>query len=84
MTHSPKSHRALAGMGGGLLLLLALAVAYAVGEKLYYDYYLFPRMKEYYIAPTRWQDLAAIGTQCVAAILMLFFAYRLLRYFRSA
>jgi hypothetical protein len=52
--------RWLAGLAGIATLIPSLFFGYRVGQGIYYDYILFPRekVKEHYLAPTRWQDFA--------------------------
>ena len=65
----------------GLVLLLATAwMAFLQIEDAYYSYYLFPKFKEGYIAPTRWQDFAFMIAFWLGAILLFYLSYRLLKY----
>ena len=53
--------RLTAALVGGTLLLETMATVYSTGERIYYDYYFYPKVKENYIMPTRWQDF--VGTR---------------------
>lgn len=72
--------RFAAALVGGTLLLETLATAYSTGERIYYDYYLYPKVKENYIMPTRWQDFVGLAMFFGATIVILYLSYRLLKY----
>ena len=72
--------RITAALVGGTLLLKTLATAYSTGERIYYDYYLYPKVKENYIMPTRWQDFVGLAMFLGATIVILYLSYRLLKY----
>src|SRR2546426_6303951 len=44
--------RLASGLVGGALLLAALGLIHNLGRQAYYDYYLFPKIKDSYIPPT--------------------------------
>jgi hypothetical protein len=72
--------RITAGFVGGVLLLETLATVYSTSERVYYDYYLYPKVKEGYIIPTRWQDFVGHAVFFGTTILVLYLSYRLLKY----
>jgi hypothetical protein len=72
--------RITAALVGGTLLLETLATVYSTGERIYYDYYFYPRVKENYIMPTRWQDFVGLAMFLGATIMILYLSYRLLKY----
>jgi hypothetical protein len=72
--------RFAAALVGGTLLLETFATAYSTGERIYYDYYLYPKVKENYIMPTRWQDFVGLAMFFGATIVILYLSYRLLKY----
>jgi hypothetical protein len=55
-------------------------MVYSTGERIYYDYYFYPKVKEGYIMPTRWQDFVGHAVLLGATILVLYLSYRLLKY----
>jgi hypothetical protein len=57
---TPFSKRLSAGFLGTAVLAPTLFFSYRVLQTIYYDYFLFPKLKaeDHYIAPTRWQDFA--------------------------
>jgi hypothetical protein len=64
----------------GVPLLLASArAAFDQTREAYYNYYLFPKVKEGYIMPTRWQDLVALVTAWGGIFFLLYISYRLLK-----
>ena len=65
---------------GSLLLLAALFETCNLFEDLYYNYYFYPRVKDGHIIPARWQDIVALIVLWGGTILLLYVAYRLLRY----
>jgi len=65
---------------GGTILLESLVTVYNTGERIYYDYYFYPKVKEGYVMPTRWQDFVEHGMFLGATILVLYLSYRLLKY----
>jgi len=72
--------RITAALVGGTLLLETLATVYSTGERIYYDYYLYPKVKENYIMPTRWEDFVGLAMFFGATIVILYLSYRLLKY----
>ncbi|HWZ44720.1 MAG TPA: hypothetical protein VNW97_14690 [Candidatus Saccharimonadales bacterium] len=72
--------RITAALVGGTLLLETLATVYSTGERIYYDYYFYPKTKEGYIMPTRWQDFVGYAVFLGATILVLYLSCRLLKY----
>jgi hypothetical protein len=73
--------RLMSGLSGFLILLAALFETYNLVEGAYYDYFFFPRVKkEEYIIPARWQDIVARIVLWGGTILLLYIAYRLLKY----
>jgi hypothetical protein len=72
--------RITAAFVGVALLLETFATVYSTGQGIYYDYYFYPKVKESYIMPTRWQDFVMLGGFMVMAILVLYISYRLLKY----
>jgi hypothetical protein len=77
---SVRVRRITAALVGGTLLLETLATVYSTGERIYYDYYLYPKVKENYIMPTRWQDFVGLAMFLGATIVILYLSYRLLKY----
>jgi hypothetical protein len=79
-----KSKIAVRRFTSGLVGLVVLSATAWMGflqvEDAYYSYYLFPKFKEGYIAPTRWQDFVFISVFWVVAILLFYVSYRLLKY----
>ena len=65
---------------GGPLLLGTVWTSINLVEQAYYSYYFFPKFKEGYITPTRWQDIVALVVLWGGTILMLYLSYRLLKY----
>lgn len=65
---------------GGPLLLGTIWTGINLAEGTYYSYYLFPKFKEGYIIPTRWQDILALVVLWAGTILLLYVSYRLLKY----
>lgn len=55
-------------------------MVYSTGERIYYDYYFYPKVKEGYIMPTRWQDFVGHVVFLGGTILVLYLSYRLLKY----
>jgi len=72
--------RITAALVGGTLLLETFATVYITGERIYYDYYFYPKVKENYIMPTRWQDFVGLAMFLGATIVILYLSYRLLKY----
>lgn len=74
--------RYMVGMLGSAVLATTLLFCYRVGQGIYYDYVLFPRLKaeDRYIMPTRWQDFAFQAIFWTAALLLLFASFRLIRF----
>lgn len=72
--------RIAAALVGATLLLETLATMYSTGERIYFDYFFYPKVKDGYILPTRWQDFVGHGVFLGGAILVVYFSYRLLKY----
>jgi predicted Co/Zn/Cd cation transporter (cation efflux family) len=73
------SRRVMAAGAGASLVAAALFTAYQTAWRMYYDYYFYRRVKEEYIAldrHTRVMDALFFA----ALIVLLYVAYRLLRY----
>jgi hypothetical protein len=68
----------------GTLAVGAFALAgwlvYVLGSDAYYDYYLFPRLKDAYITPTRWQDITFLILASIVIAAGLLAGYRLMKY----
>jgi hypothetical protein len=64
----------------GLLLVAAAVEAYLLGKYAYYSYYFFPKFKDMYIAPTRWQDFVEFTLNWGEVFLLFYLSYRLLKY----
>jgi hypothetical protein len=67
-------------LAGASLLLAGFGLAYVFGDDVYENYFLLPRTKEGFISPTRWQDFVFLFGSAVASIMLVFVAYRLLKY----
>ena len=65
---------------GGLLFAAAVYEASAFGRDAYYSYYVFPKYKDLYIAPTRWQDFVWLLLNWGEVFLLFYLSYRLLKY----
>lgn len=65
---------------GAPLLLATAWTGFNLGEQAYYNYYFFPKFKEGYIMPTRWQDFVALVVLWGVTFLLLYVSYRLLKY----
>jgi hypothetical protein len=74
--------KCFSGLGGAGVLIVSLYFSYNVARGMYYDYLLFPKLKaeDHYIAPTRWQDFAFLAIFWTTILLLLFAAFRLLRF----
>jgi hypothetical protein len=72
--------RITAAFMGGTLLLETLATVYSTIERIYYDYYFYPKVKEGYIMPTHWQDFVGHAVFLGGTILVLYLSYWLLKY----
>jgi hypothetical protein len=72
--------RMTAALVGSTLLLETLATVYSTSERIYYDYYFYPKVKEGYIMPTSWQGFVGYAVFLGATILVLYLSYRLLKY----
>ena len=79
-TRNARARRFSSALSGSLILLAALFETYNLFEDLYYNYYLYPRVKDEYIIPARWQDIVALIVLWGGTILLGYVAYRLLRY----
>jgi hypothetical protein len=71
--------RVLAAVAGVSLVAAALFTTYQTAWRMYYDYYFYARVKEEHIAPDRRVRLMD-GLFFVGLIVVLYIAYRLLRY----
>jgi hypothetical protein len=69
--------RFLAGTVGVAILFPSFLFSYYLGRGIYYDYFLFPKLKaeDYYIAPTRWQDFAFQAIFWPTVLLLLYAAF---------
>ena len=47
---------------------------------MYYDYYLYPMIKDRYVMPLRWQDIVSLVVYWFGAIAVSYVSYRLLKY----
>jgi hypothetical protein len=72
--------RITSALVGGAFLLETLATVYSTGQGIYYDYYFYPKVKENYIMPTRWQNFVVLAIFLGATIVILYLSYRLLKY----
>ncbi|HEX7288156.1 MAG TPA: hypothetical protein VF532_18360 [Candidatus Angelobacter sp.] len=72
--------RFAAALVGGTLFLTAVQFMYNFGELVYENYYLYPKFKEGYIMPKRWQDFAWLVELVCEILLLLYISYRLLKY----
>ena len=72
--------RLISALSGALICPAALFETYNLFEDFYYNYYLYPRVKDGYIIPARWQDIVALIVLWAGTILLWYVAYRLLRY----
>jgi hypothetical protein len=74
-------NRAIAALVGSTLVLEILTTAYSTIEGIYYDDFVYPKVKPGYIVPTsRWQYFADQIVFWSAAALLLYLSYRLLKY----
>jgi len=72
--------RVTAALVGCTVLAETFATLYSTGERIYYDYYFYPKVKEGYVMPVRWQDFFGYAVLLGAAIIVLYVSYRLLKY----
>jgi hypothetical protein len=79
-TEKTKVFRVTAAFTGTVLLAETLAMLYSTGARIYYDYYFYPKIKEHYIMPTRWQGFVEYAVFFPIAMAVLYFSYRFLRY----
>jgi hypothetical protein len=79
---TPPLRKSLSGLSGVGVLTVTLYFSCVVGSGMYNDYILFPKEKaeDHYIAPTRWQDFTFLAIFWTTAILLMFAAFRLLRF----
>ncbi len=75
-----RSGRLVAGIAAFVLLFGAVAMAYHLGRLIYFEYYLFPKVKDYHAFPTGWRDLLAIALLCAVDLALAFSAVALFRY----
>ncbi|HEY2170016.1 MAG TPA: hypothetical protein VGJ30_10360 [Candidatus Angelobacter sp.] len=71
--------RITAAFVGGTLLLETLATVYGESERIYYDYYYYPKVKGYPVT-IRWQDFVGHAVFLGATLLVFYLSYRLLKY----
>jgi hypothetical protein len=69
----------LAAAAGTSLVAAVLFSVYQTAWRMYYDYCFYARVKEEYIPPNRWTRVMD-GVFFVGVIVVLYVAYRLLRY----
>jgi hypothetical protein len=69
----------MAAGAGASLVAAALFTAYQTASRMYYDYYFYPRVKEESIAPDRHARVME-ALFFAELIVLLYVAYRLLRY----
>jgi hypothetical protein len=67
------------GLTGGVLLVATIATMYNMGVSAYYNYYLYPKVKEGYIMPLRWQDIVFLVIFWSIAIALFYVSCRLLK-----
>jgi hypothetical protein len=72
--------RITAAVVGSTLVAETFVTLYTAGQRIYYDYYFYPKVKEGYVIPTRWQDFVGHAVFLAATILVLYLSYRLLKY----
>jgi hypothetical protein len=72
--------RITAAFVGGTLLLESLVTVYSTIERVYYDYYYYPKIKGGYPITVRWQDVVGYAAFLGASFLLLYLSYRLLKY----
>jgi hypothetical protein len=72
--------RITAAFVGGTLLLESLVTVYSTIERVYYDYYYYPKIKGGYPITVRWQDVVGYAVFLVSSFLLLYLSYRLLKY----
>jgi hypothetical protein len=65
---------------GSPLLLAGFGGGYSFAITVYENYIFFPRTKEGFIMPTRWQDFVFLLMAAGVSIALVFISYRLLRY----
>jgi hypothetical protein len=70
----------LSGLLGMALLVPVLYFSYIVGEDTYDNYVVFPKTKERYAVPTRWQDFAFLAIFWTTVLLLSFVSLRLIRF----
>ena len=69
----------IAGAAGVSLVLSVAFMVHHTAQRVYYDYYFYPRFKEHFIKPDGRQHLMD-AIFALAVILPLYLAYRLLNY----
>lgn len=64
------------------MLIPTLYFSYLVGQDMYYDYIVYPKLKgeDHYIAPTRWQDFAFLTIYWTVALVLFFASFLLVRH----
>jgi len=72
--------RGVAALVGGAFLLVSVIFTYNLCLSIYENYFFYPRLKEGYIMPTRWQDSAWLLELLCEIVVLLYFGYRLLKY----
>jgi len=76
---STTGRHVIAAAAGVSLVLSVVFMVYHTTQRVYYDYYFYPRFKEHYIKPDGRQRLTD-AIFALAIILLLYLAYRLLNY----
>jgi hypothetical protein len=78
--------RFLPGAIGIAVLFPSFFFSYHLGQGIHYGYFLFPQLKaeDHYIAPTRWQDFAFQAIFWPTVLLLLYAAFRLIRFCAEA
>src|SRR5262249_45717527 len=71
--------RGMAALVGGAFLLVSVIFTYNLGLSIYENYYFYPKLKEGYIMPTRWQDFAWLVELLGEIVLLLYLGYRFLK-----
>jgi hypothetical protein len=72
--------RLVSALVGASFLFAAFGLAYVFGDNIYENYFLLPRTKESFVMPTRWQDFVFLFGAAAGSIVLVFAAYRLLKY----
>jgi hypothetical protein len=72
--------RLVSALVGASFLFAGFGLAYVFGDNIYENYFLFPRTKEGFVMPSRWQDFVFLFGAAAGSIVLVFTAYRLLKY----